>query len=217
MKMTERHDLTGPAARTIWVTYAYIAIQFGYAAWMLWYNKVFRDYLDNQGAQELARLDAMDQTQLPVGIGFIVILLAIYAVNARWVFLASRNASITAPSSSRITPGWAVGWFFVPIASLWMPFKAMKETWAASVGGGRQEVDVPGWFSFWWLSWVALTIADTYGSNIGASPTSTSEAFINGNNILAVTSVLWAIPALLFIRIVRMVTANQRGAADVFA
>ena len=44
---------------------------------------------------------------------------------------ANRNARAFGSSMS-ISPGWAAGWFFVPIANLWMPYQAMKEIWQGS-------------------------------------------------------------------------------------
>jgi hypothetical protein len=32
----------------------------------------------------------------------------------------------------QFTPGWAVGWHFIPVACLWKPFCAMREIWVAS-------------------------------------------------------------------------------------
>ena len=30
------------------------------------------------------------------------------------------------------SPGWSVGWFFVPVAGLFMPYRVLKELWKAS-------------------------------------------------------------------------------------
>lgn len=212
------HDLTTPALRAQWAIYAYVALQIVYSGWLIWYNSVYRDFLSNSsGDVELARLDLADTSLGYISIVFIVVLLTVYSINGRWIYLASSNAAHTVPSETRVRPGWAVGWYFVPIANFWMPFKAMREIWAASVGGGRLEVQVPSWFSAWWVAWVILTIADTFGSNLGTSAAASSEDYMNGNLFLAITGVLWVIPALLFLRIVREVTAHQGGAAQVFA
>lgn len=216
--MSQRYDLTGTAKITHWATYSYIAMQVSYSVFLLYYNKVYADYLANEaGISEIARITAMDRAQLPVGIGFIVGTILIYILNANWVFRASSNAALAVPSDERIRPNWAIIWYVIPVASLWMPYRAMKQTWAASVGGGVFESPVPGWFSFWWMAWVLLTIADGAGSNFGVSPTATPQEFMTGNLFLAITGVLWAVPAVLFLRIVREVTAHQGSAADVFA
>ena len=55
----------------------------------------------------------------------------------------------------RFTPGWAVGWYFVPIANLWKPYQAMKEIWRASKNPGNWQAETTsgflGWWWFWWI------------------------------------------------------------------
>jgi hypothetical protein len=44
---------------------------------------------------------------------------------------ANRNAhAFGAPMSN--SPGWAAGWFFIPVAGWWKPYYAMKEIWLGS-------------------------------------------------------------------------------------
>ena len=44
---------------------------------------------------------------------------------------ANRNArAFGAPMSN--SPGWAAGWFFIPVAFWWKPYYAMKEIWEGS-------------------------------------------------------------------------------------
>ena len=50
---------------------------------------------------------------------------------ARWIMRVNANAHAVSDSMT-ITPGWNVGWFFVPIANLWKPFQGLRETWQAS-------------------------------------------------------------------------------------
>jgi len=49
-----------------------------------------------------------------------------------WVFRANKNARAVSTQALEYSPGWAVGWFFVPIASLWKPYQAMVEIYKAS-------------------------------------------------------------------------------------
>ncbi len=48
----------------------------------------------------------------------------------------------------RFTPGWAVGWYFVPVFNLWKPYQAMKEI---VVGIALDAHPVVHW---WWLFWI---------------------------------------------------------------
>ena len=46
---------------------------------------------------------------------------------------ANYNARQLGAADMRFTPGWAVGWHFIPIAWFWKPYQAMTEIWRASV------------------------------------------------------------------------------------
>jgi Ca2+/Na+ antiporter len=77
-----------------------------------------------------------------------------------WTFRANCNALALGAREMRYTPGWSVGWFFVPFANLVMPFKVMREIWQASSDPGNQSAKsssaVVGW---WWFAWLANTVA----------------------------------------------------------
>ena len=103
-----------------------------------------------------------DPDQLDLGASlliadFVLFIMCIVFVG-RWIYRASRNAHALRGDLT-ITPGWAVGWYFVPIATWWKPFEAMKETWSASFptadGHGQP---VPPMLRLWWGLWVTSTI-----------------------------------------------------------
>jgi len=91
-----------------------------------------------------------------ISIGTIVVFLV-------WMHQAAKNVRAFGQQGLEFTPGWAVGWWFVPIASLWMPYRAMKEIWKASdpetVGDGSGAAwmarAVPSLLPLWWATYVA--------------------------------------------------------------
>ena len=56
------------------------------------------------------------------------------------------------------TPGWVVGWYFIPIAWFWKPYQAMREIWQASVSPAdwKQQVGSP-LLVWWWALWILTT------------------------------------------------------------
>jgi hypothetical protein len=57
----------------------------------------------------------------------------------------------------RFTPGWAVGWWFVPFANLVMPYRAMRELERRSTRSGQARSGgslLPGW----WFAWLAQSL-----------------------------------------------------------
>jgi hypothetical protein len=100
-----------------------------------------------------------------------------------WIHRAYRNLPALGAQLMRFTPGWAVGWWFVPIAVMWRGYQVTRELWILSQPaqavlptGERIQRRAPllGW---WWavylistfkMSWlrgslfgVALEIAST--------------------------------------------------------
>ena len=79
------------------------------------------------------------------------ILMAVYAQLAAqivliitfcfWIYHASSNAHATSRIGLVISPGWAVGWFFIPFANFVMPYQAMREIWAASENPGNWKLE----------------------------------------------------------------------------
>lgn len=73
----------------------------------------------------------------------------------KWTYRVSRNAHALS-QGLQVSPPWAVGWYFVPVAWLWKPFQALRETWqASSQPDNWKEAAVPGRLRWWWGLWIA--------------------------------------------------------------
>lgn len=93
--------------------------------------------------------------QILVNIGTIVAV-------AMWIHRMAWNAHAMAGSRHLdCTPGWAVGWYFIPIANLFKPYQAMKEIWQASRQPLRpDQAAVPLLFPLWWTLWLIAGAAN---------------------------------------------------------
>ncbi len=89
------------------------------------------------------------------GLGTIAVGLASGILVLTWIHRANHNARHLGAADMKCTPGWAVGWYFVPIAWFWKPYQAMKEIWQASANPsdwqGRAVSPLLHW---WWALWV---------------------------------------------------------------
>ena len=59
------------------------------------------------------------------------------------------------------SPGWSVGWFFVPLAGLVMPYRVLRELWKASTpgaGANWRQVPVSSILGAWWAVVVVRAI-----------------------------------------------------------
>jgi hypothetical protein len=86
-------------------------------------------------------------------VGLLILTIILFMM---WVYRASQNIRAFGAQDVKFTPGWAVGWFFIPVANLWMPFKAMSEIFRASVrpDARKTEPNAP-LLGQWWFFWVA--------------------------------------------------------------
>jgi hypothetical protein len=141
--------------------------------------------------------------------------------SAVWIYRASANASQLQPLPGRITPGWALGWFFIPIMNFWKPYQAMRQCWNSSTDPtARIDRPVPGFLLLWWLTWLSpYLLAAIGGGMIAASGgTDGQEAFVA---LVLLSTAISAVSSFLFIRLIRSITKAQRdaspGLAAVFA
>lgn len=75
----------------------------------------------------------------------------------RWIYFANYNTGSFGATGMQFTPGWAVGWYFVPVATLWKPYQALKEVFKASHPDfldDWQHAPHPRILPLWWTLWV---------------------------------------------------------------
>lgn len=85
----------------------------------------------------------------------------------RWIYRANKNLGEVSGKPMDFTPGWAVGWYFIPIANLFKPYQAMKEIWAVS---HKNKSDTSAVLVFWWALWLLSNIlgGQAFDSVMGA-------------------------------------------------
>lgn len=83
---------------------------------------------------------------------------------ARWIHRANLNSRGFGAKDMRFTPGWAVGYYFVPFFNLVRPYQAMKEIWKVSGNprdwqGEKGSPILPLWWTLWILSAIVGQVA----------------------------------------------------------
>lgn len=100
-------------------------------------------------------LTPWDVVILLVHFPFVLIVIVTGVIFLMWIHRANRNARGLGAQGMMFTPGWSVGWYFVPIWALWKPYYAMKEIWQASENPGAwQSQTAPRLLRTWWTLWV---------------------------------------------------------------
>ena len=93
----------------------------------------------------------------PRPIGALAALLGL-ATELTWLFWQHRvTRNVWARGRPiKTSPGWAVGWWFIPVANLWMPAVAVYRVLRASVG--RRYRGGAWLISAWWSAYILFTL-----------------------------------------------------------
>ncbi|HET7332732.1 DUF4328 domain-containing protein [Dyella sp.] len=89
------------------------------------------------------------------------IMLATIVLFAMWIYRAASNTRALGAKDMTFTPGWAVGYYFVPILNWWYPYQAMKEIWKASKAPDAWEAAKRGSVLPWW--WLFYLLSGLFG------------------------------------------------------
>ncbi|MBX3189599.1 MAG: DUF4328 domain-containing protein [Labilithrix sp.] len=140
-----------------------------------------------------------------VSLAQLVVSVCTYVFFLMWMHHAAKNVRAFGQQALTVTPGWAVGWWFVPFASIWMPFVAMREVWRASdpetVGPHAQRpwmsAPVPAKLGIWWATYIlngflAMGIAIASMDFSGRSPVAGKPSAVSflSHGLLTVAGVL---------------------------
>ena len=159
-----------------------------------------------------AVVDAIDRSDLIGDIGSWLFLATAFV----WLIWQHRaHANLWAAGVPRLafTPGWAVGWWFVPFANLVKPFQTVREVWKASSGNDVWE-EPPTWpvIGWWWGTWVvgaAAGIAVGLAAATRSNQLTSVDWMIRLNQLGLVLVLPSIVTTILAIAIVRSVDRRQ--------
>ncbi|MCZ8158416.1 MAG: DUF4328 domain-containing protein [Rhizobiaceae bacterium] len=107
----------------------------------------------------IAHADASDKRQQLVAYLYLAVFFISGVLILKWIHRANFNARQLGAAGMEFTPGWSIGWYFIPIFTLWKPYQAMKEIWKASHNPGDwKNVDASASLSLWWFLWIGNSL-----------------------------------------------------------
>jgi hypothetical protein len=128
-----------------------------------------------------------------------------------WLHRASSNARALGARDMMVSPGWAIGWYFVPLANLGMPFVAMRELWKASAKPRDWQIEsAPATIALWWGCWILANVTGLIAFRLELEIGKDALPATSG---LGLVSEIFTIPAaLLLTRIIAGIQAMQERA-----
>jgi len=151
-----------------------------------------------------------------IGLVQLILFIIIGITFLRWIYRANMNLGALSGQPMRFTPGWSVGWYFIPFACLFKPYQAMKEIWEKSHKYGYGTDSLLGlWWALWLLSTFLgeLAMKSILGAESVTDYSSSSITYMVSDGIDAVLSI---VALMLVTRIGNAYTRNygQRQGAS---
>jgi hypothetical protein len=92
-----------------------------------------------------------------------------------WLTRARANAERAVPGSQRLSAGWAVGGWFVPVANLVLPFRAVSDLWRASCPARGATLVVA-----WWAVFVTAYVCSISALVVSSGPAASVLSVLDG-------------------------------------
>jgi hypothetical protein len=136
-----------------------------------------------------------------------------------WLHRAYRNLPALGARPLETTPGWAVGYFFIPFVNLIKPFHVVREIWNKSdpeaqsyEGFGSYSMGTPAIIGWWWAFWIIANISARIIDRITGNAETISE-MITATRLGIVADVLLVIAAVLAVLVIRGIDERQEAKA----
>ncbi|MCO6048518.1 DUF4328 domain-containing protein [Mesorhizobium sp. RP14(2022)] len=204
-------SLTERLTRLLWIVFAIDVVALVFDLW----ERIIAFQMRNGAVGDAitAAASASDNRQMVIGylqLGFFITTAVIAAV---WIRRANMNARLLGAREMRFTPNWSIGWYFVPIANLFMPYQSMAETWRASSGRPDWKNEpVPDFLKYWWALWLAANIVGQIAAQLYMK-VSDPESLILGNTAYLVADGISAVLDLVFLQLVQQLSERQAQTA----
>lgn len=148
-----------------------------------------------------------------------MLMLAIGPFFIWWTRRATCNVAALGAESPTFSPGWAIGWWFIPIANWFQPLRVLNQAWRASdpnavLQGGaawrkaRLTPLIPTW-------WVAYQVFSTLWSASVSAMDAENQTAQQQSDLVAlgiVSDVLMLVAAALAVAVVVTLTKRQDAA-----
>ncbi|WP_157749183.1 DUF4328 domain-containing protein [Jatrophihabitans sp. GAS493] len=140
----------------------------------------------------------------------ILLLIATGVVTIVWLHRARVNAGSYGGHRQRYSPGWSIGGWFIPVASLWIPYAIVVDAQLASeptqppagARGGRSVLVIRAWWGMWVLGNLATLAGRGGDSNDLDSLTTHARLALAG-------ATGWLVAGLLMMPVVSRLSAVQ--------
>jgi len=131
----------------------------------------------------------------------------------RWIYRAYKNIQGFGAEGLRFSPGWAVGYYFVPFLSLFRPAQVMSEIWRVSQDPQNWIQRRGSWLvGIWWAFFLLYSFA-TGLSGLGLDGSTNDQWWLAA--IFAILGDLFSVPlSIVTLRLVTEIYKHQKNLVE---
>jgi hypothetical protein len=151
-----------------------------------------------------AEVDQFQQLSVLVGAGQMLAAVATIVAVCLWIYRAYANLSYLQVRGLQYSPGWAVGFFFIPILNLFRPCQVVQEMWRASDPEAAGP-DQMAWqyrpgsalVGLWWALWIITSVLGSIIFRVSLSSQDSTPGQVKTLAMLSIVDDVLAVPAAL--------------------
>lgn len=140
-----------PASRAIWAKIGMLMVTLSNTSMVL-----IEKMVPESNPEEFAIVDLILGLN---GLAILVFLVLAVVFFSMWTHRVVANAHAFGGKYNDISPGWAVGWYFIPFANLVKPYQALKQAWQTTFDDEAVPSILPAWWGFWIVSGIIGNIS----------------------------------------------------------
>lgn len=197
-----------------WALYAQIGISIiaiisGFMEYELLTNFKSGNFVSEASA--VAAAESNDTRQGAVGVIQFLVFIISGIIILKWIYRANLNARNKGAADMQFTPGWSIGWYFLPIANLWKPYQAMKEIWKASKNPESWKTEsVSSLLPWWWFVWIISNLITNASFKLAMKAEELNQ-LIMANVVTIASDVAGIVLSFVFLSIVKQIYKYQNA------
>ncbi|MCB9236113.1 MAG: DUF4328 domain-containing protein [Bacteroidia bacterium] len=129
-----------------------------------------------------------------------------------WLYRAMNQLSLLGVEGLVVTPGWAVGSYFVPVINFILPITSMSQLWRGSQPAGTHDswkgLKTPSYINTWWICYL-IACFFPYLLGLAYSDLMWDNNFQLIGYLYQVPHVLLLISGYLLLKLMQEITASQ--------
>ena len=168
--------------------------------------------VESGGSLTTAEAARNDNRQAIISILQLLALGVVIIAFLMWIHRASKNLAPLGWLDQQFSPGWAVGWWFVPIWWLFRPYQVMKEIWTGSGDSRLSPLLGP-----WWAAWLLTSWLDAFATMLSLPDDTTASDLIVADLVFVAAAGIGMVALALVVILMRQITSNQANRANMQA